>query len=159
VKTLELRRPREVGDLFRDAWAVFRSHAGLFIMLSAAVAIPAGLIVEGIGQGMLTNSYDSSPSPLDQLIPAFVRLVVVGPIITAICIYALREVAVSQPPAAGQVLVAGFEAFTPLFAVAFAPLFAVAFTPFLAGGFAPISALRACVARARTRARRQPSAY
>ena len=116
MKTLELRRPREVGDLFRDAWAVFRNHAGLFLMLSAAVAIPAGVIVEGIGQGMLTSSYDSSPSPLDQLIPAFVGLLVVGPIITAICIYALREIAVSQRPAAGQVLVAGFEAFTPLFA-------------------------------------------
>jgi hypothetical protein len=116
VKTLELRRPREVGDLFRDAWAVVWSQASLFIVVSAAVAIPAGVIVEGIGQGMLTSSYDSSPSPLDQVIPVFVGLLVVGPIITAICIYALREVAAGARPAAGQVLVAGFEAFTPLFA-------------------------------------------
>ena len=116
MKTLELRRPREVGELFRDALAVFRSHASLFIVLSAAVAIPAGVIVQGIGQGMLTSSYDSSPSLLDPLIPTFVGLLVVGPIITAICIYALREVAAGGRPAAGQVLVAGFEAFTPLFA-------------------------------------------
>lgn len=116
MKTLELRRARAVGELFRDALAVFRGHAWLFIVLSAAVAIPAGVIVEGIGQDMLTSSYDTSRSLLDQLIPALVGLLVVGPIITAICIYALREVAAGGQPAAGRVLVAGFEAFTPLFA-------------------------------------------
>jgi hypothetical protein len=40
---------------------------------------------------------------------------VVTPIITAICIYALQSIAEGQRPSAGQVLVAGFEAFTPLF--------------------------------------------
>jgi hypothetical protein len=116
VTRLELRRPRDVGELFRNAWAVFAGHAGLFVLLSAAVAIPAELIVEGIGQEKLTSGYDSSPSATDQVVPAIVGVLVVSPIVTAICIYALRDIAGGQRPAAGEVLVAGFEAFTPLFA-------------------------------------------
>jgi len=44
-----------------------------------------------------------------------VGFLVVTPIITAISIYALQSIADGQRPSAGQVFVAGFEAFTPLF--------------------------------------------
>ena len=116
MNLLELRRPRTAGELFRDVWAAFASHAGLFVLLSAAVAIPAEVIVEGIGQSKLTSGYDSSPSAADQIVPALVGVLVVSPIISAICIYALHAIAAGQRPAAGEVFVAGFEAFTPLFA-------------------------------------------
>jgi hypothetical protein len=115
VSGLELRRTRDVGALFGDALAVFRAHAWLFITLSAAVVIPAELIVEGVGLGMLTSSYDSSPPLVEALMPTLVGLLVVTPIIAAICIYALHQIAAGERPSAGQVLVAGFEAFTPLF--------------------------------------------
>ena len=113
---IELRRPRDVGGLFRDSFAVYRSHALLFIAVSAAVVVPVGLIVEGIGMEMLTSSYDSSPSIAEAAVPAVVEFLVVTPIIAAICIYALDAMAGGERPRAGQVLVAGFEAFTPLFA-------------------------------------------
>ncbi len=113
---LELRRPRDVGALFHDALAVFGSHVWLFILLSAAVAVPAELIVEGIGLEMLTSSYDSSPPLAQGVIPTVVQFLVVTPIIAAICIYALHEIAAGERPSPGGVFVAGFEAFTPLFA-------------------------------------------
>jgi hypothetical protein len=116
VTKLELRRQREVGALFRDALAVFGRHWILFVALSAAVVVPAELIVEGIGMGMLTSSYDSSPGVAEVVIPTIVEFLVVTPIIAAICIYALQRIAEGERPSAGQVLVAGFEAFTPLFA-------------------------------------------
>jgi hypothetical protein len=116
VTRLELRRPRDVGTLFRDALAVFGGHVWLFILLSAAVAVPAELIVEGIGLEMLTSSYDSSPPLAQGLIPTVVQFLVVTPIIAAICIYALHEIAAGERPSPGRVFVAGFEAFTPLFA-------------------------------------------
>ena len=116
MSSLELRRPRDVGGLFRDALAVFGRHAWLFIALSAAVVIPAELIVEGIGLEMLTSSYDDSPSIAEAAIPTIVEFLVVTPIIAAICIYALHQIAGNERPSAGQVFVAGFEAFTPLFA-------------------------------------------
>jgi hypothetical protein len=65
---------------------------------------------------MLTSSYDSTPAIADTVIPAIVEFLVITPIIAAICIYALHQIADGERPSAGQVLVAGFEAFTPLFA-------------------------------------------
>jgi hypothetical protein len=116
VNTVELRRQRDVGALFRDSLAVFGRHFWLFVAVSAVVVIPAELIVEGIGLEMLTSSYDDSPSLAEAAVPTVVEFLVVTPIIAAICIYALHEIAAGQRPRAGQVLIAGFEAFTPLFA-------------------------------------------
>ena len=104
-----------MGALFRDALAVFGRHARLFILLSAAVVVPADLIVEGVGLEMLTSSYDSSPTLAEAAVPTIVEFLVVTPIIAAICIYALHTIAEGERPRAGAVLVAGFEAFTPLF--------------------------------------------
>lgn len=116
MSELELREQRDVGALFRDALAVFGRHFWLFITLSAAVVIPAELIVEGIGLEMLTSSYDASPSLAEAAVPTIVEFLVVTPIIAAICIYALHQIAAGERPRAGEVFVAGFEAFTPLFA-------------------------------------------
>jgi hypothetical protein len=115
VSGLELRRPRDVGALFADALSVFGRHLWLFILLSAAVVVPADLIVQGVGLEMLTSSYDESPDVAETLVPAIVEFLVVVPIIAAICIYALHQIAASERPPAGEVFVAGFEAFTPLF--------------------------------------------
>jgi hypothetical protein len=116
VSRLQLREQREVGRLFSDALSVYGRYFWLFIFLSAAVVIPADLIVQGIGLEMLTSSYDESPTVAELLIPTIVEFLVVTPIIAAICIYALHQIAASERPSAGQVFVAGFEAFTPLFA-------------------------------------------
>jgi hypothetical protein len=115
VNQLQLQQPRDVGGLFGDSLRVFIPHAWLFILLSAAVVIPVEIIVEGIGLEMLTSSYDESPPLAESIAPTVVGFLVVTPIITAISIYALQSIAEGQRPSAGQVFVAGFEAFTPLF--------------------------------------------
>jgi hypothetical protein len=115
VNQLQLQQPRDVGGLFGDSLRVFIPHAWLFILLSAAVVVPVEIIVEGIGLEMLTSSYDESPPLVESIAPTVVGFLVVTPIITAICIYALQSIAEGERPSAGQVLVAGFEAFTPLF--------------------------------------------
>lgn len=113
---LQLRQVRDVGALFRDALTVFGRHAWLFIALSAAVVVPAELIVEGVGLEMFTSGYDNSPTLAEAAVPTIVEFLVITPIIAAICIYALHTIAEGQRPRAGGVFVAGFEAFTPLFA-------------------------------------------
>lgn len=95
---------------------MFGRHAWLFIALSAAVVVPAELIVEGVGLEMFTSGYDNSPTLAEAAVPTIVEFLVVTPIIAAICIYALHTIAEGQRPRAGGVFVAGFEAFTPLFA-------------------------------------------
>jgi hypothetical protein len=116
VTQLPLRRPRDVGALFSDTLSVYRSQIWLFIALSAAVVVPVDLIVRGIGLEMLTSSYDSTPALAEAIVPTVVEFLVVTPIIAAICIYALHAILGKERPAAGAVFVAGFEAFTPLFA-------------------------------------------
>ena len=106
---LQLRQQRDVGALFRDAFAVFGRHALLFILLSAAVVVPAELIVEGVGMEMLTSGYYSSPSVAETAIPTIVEFLVVTPIIAAICIYALHEIAAGERPSPGGVFVAAGE--------------------------------------------------
>jgi hypothetical protein len=115
VNQLQLRQPRDVGGLFGDALRVFAGHAWLFILVSAAVVVPVEIAVEGIGLEMLTGAYDESPPLVQSIAPTVVGFLVITPIITAICIYALQSIAGGERPSAGQVLVAGFEAFTPLF--------------------------------------------
>ena len=112
---LRLAQPRDVGALFRDSLATFFRHAGVFVLLSAAVVVPVHVVVEGIGMEMLTGPYEDSPSVAEAAVPTIVGFLVVAPIITAICIHALRSIAAGEKIGAGQAFVSGFEAFTPLF--------------------------------------------
>ena len=112
---LELRRPRDINALFGDALRAYRSHAGTFLLVSAAIIIPAELIVSGVGLRQFTGPYDDSPSVAETIIPTAVSFLVIAPLITATCIYALRDLAAGQPPRAGQAITAGFEAFRPIF--------------------------------------------
>jgi len=115
VNQLQLREARDVVALFREPLRVFLGHARLFILLSAAVVIPVEVVVEGIGLEMLTSSYDESPPLVESAVPTVIGFLVMTPIITAICIHALHSIAAGAHPSPGQVFVAGFEAFTPLF--------------------------------------------
>ncbi len=88
---LTLARPRDITALFRDSLRVYFRHAGTFILLSAVVIVPVHLIVEGIGLDMLTGPYDDSPPITESVVPTVVGFLVVMPLVTAICIYALQS--------------------------------------------------------------------
>jgi hypothetical protein len=115
VNRLTLAQPRDITALFRDSLRVYLRHAWTFILLSAAVIVPVHVVVEGIGLERLTGSYDATPPIAETVVPTLVAFLVVMPIVTAICIHALRSIANGERPSAGQALVSGFEAFTPLF--------------------------------------------
>lgn len=112
---LQLEQPRDITGLFRDSLGVYFRNAGVFVALSAAVVAPVHLVVEGIGLEMLTGPYDDSPTLSEAAVPTVVDFLVVSPIVTAICIFALRSVAAGQRIGARQAFISGFEAFTPLF--------------------------------------------
>jgi hypothetical protein len=112
---IQLERPRNISALFADSLGVYFRHALVFIALSAAVVVPVHLVVLGVGLEQLTATYDESPSAGEAAVPTVVGFLVIAPLITAICIHALRAVAHGGRPSAGQSFVAGFEAFTPLF--------------------------------------------
>ena len=116
TRPLDLQRPRDVTTLFGDTLRTLLARPGTFLALSAAIVIPAELVVEGIGLEALTAPYERSPSPASIVIPSLVGFLVVAPLVTATSIHALRSVAEGTPLAAGAALTAGFEAFVPLFA-------------------------------------------
>ena len=112
---IELERPRDVGALLRDSLTVYLRHFGTFLALGALVVVPSELIVSGVGLEQLSSDYDSTPSFAEAAIPAAVSYLVVGPLITAICIHALRSVAGGGSPGAREAIVNGFESFSPIF--------------------------------------------
>jgi hypothetical protein len=115
ARRLALDQPRDVATLFRDALGVYGAHILAFIAIGAVIVVPVQVIVSGIGLEQITAPYDSSPAPAEAIIPTAVNFLVIAPLITAICIHALNSVAAGEGPAAGRAIVAGFEAFTPLF--------------------------------------------
>jgi hypothetical protein len=120
----QLEQPRDVGALLRDSFRIYLRHFGTFLALGALVVVPSQVIVGGIGLEQLTADYDdTSPSWAETSIAAAVAYLVVAPLITAICIHALRSVAGGGSPGAREAIVKGFEAFTPIF---FAVLLAAA---------------------------------
>jgi hypothetical protein len=112
---IELERPRDAGALLRDSFVVYTRHFWTFLALGALVVVPAELIVSGIGLDELSSDYDSTPSVAEAVIPAAVSYLVVAPLITAICVYALQSVAAGGTPRAREAIVKGFEQFSPIF--------------------------------------------
>ena len=112
---IELDRPRDAGGLLRDSLVVYIRHFWTFLALGALVVVPSELIVGGVGMEQLTSGYDSSPSFAEAAIPSIVSYLVVAPLITAICVYALRSVADGGSPGAREAVVNGFESFSPIF--------------------------------------------
>jgi hypothetical protein len=115
VSWLELRRPRDISALFGDALRAYWRHAGAFLLVSATIVIPADLIVRGVGMHQLSGPYDDSPTLPETLVPGALSFLVVAPLVTATCIYALRDVAAGTRPRAGRALASGLEAFRPIF--------------------------------------------
>jgi hypothetical protein len=112
---IDLERPRDTGALLRDALSVYLRHFWTFVAIGAIVIVPSELIVSGVGLEQLSADYDSTPRLAEAAIPGAVSFLVVAPLITAICVFALRSVAAGDPPRAREALVKGFELFTPLF--------------------------------------------
>jgi len=112
---IELERSRDAGALLRDSATVYLRHFWTFLALGALVVVPAEVIVGGVGLEQLSSGYDDSPSVAEAAIPAAVSYLVVGPLVTAICIHALRSVAAGGTTGAREAIVNGFESFSPIF--------------------------------------------
>jgi hypothetical protein len=114
---LELRRPREVGQLIGDGFSVWLRNFRAFFLISAAVVVPVELIVGGIGLGQFTAEYDSSPEAGEALIPRVTEFFVISPLVTAMSIYALLDIADGERPRAGAAIQRGLDVFAPLLLV------------------------------------------
>jgi len=114
---LDLNRPRDLGALISDAFALYRRWFGTFAVIGLVVVVPVELIVEGIGLGELTSGYDSTPTAEANAISALVLFFVVSPLITAMTVSAVVDIGGGREPDARRSIQAGLDVFTPLLGV------------------------------------------
>jgi len=112
---LDLGRPRDVGELFRDSLLLYARHFGLFLLIAASVVVPVKLVVSGIGLEELTSAYREDSSPVRTGIPTAVSFLVSTPLITAATAFALGTLAKGERPGSGRSLQAALDVFAPLF--------------------------------------------
>jgi hypothetical protein len=114
---VDLRRPRDVGALIGDAFAIYFREFRTFFVIALAVVMPVNVIVEGVGLGHLTADYDPSPGPAENLIPIISSFLLVAPLVNAMCIYALLDLADGERPSAWASIQRGLDVFAPLLVV------------------------------------------
>jgi hypothetical protein len=114
---LDLRRPRDVGGLIADGFNLYFREFRTFFVIAVAVVVPVELVVLGVGLGWFTSDYDSSPSVGENVIPLVTNFFVVAPLTSAMCIYALLDVADGRRPSAREAIQRGLDIFAPLLLV------------------------------------------
>jgi hypothetical protein len=114
---IDLRRPRDIGGLVSDGFGLYFREFRTFIAIAAAVVVPVQLIVSGAGLGELSGRYDAKPTIAEQLIPAAAQLLVIMPLTTAMCIYALLDLAEGKQPSVASSIQRGLDIFAPLLLV------------------------------------------
>ena len=112
---MDLGRPRDLRELFRDSLLLYGRHFGLFLLIAVAVVAPVQLVVSGIGLEELTSAYREDTSLARTGIPTAVSFLVATPLITVAIISALGALAKGERPGAGRSLQAALDVFTPLF--------------------------------------------
>ena len=114
---LDLQRTRDIGGLITDGFGIYFRNFGTFVAIAAAVVVPVHLIVAGIGLGELTSGYDDSPGAAQQVIPVLAAAFVIAPLTTAMCIYAMLDLADGRQPKIGATIQRGLDVFAPLLIV------------------------------------------
>lgn len=112
---LELARPREIGDLLRDALAVYVRHFPAVFLIAFAIVAPVQLIVSGIGLEELTATYREQDTTAEVLIPTVVSFLVIAPLMAAAMIHVLQRLGAAERPRAGGALQESLDFFTPVF--------------------------------------------
>ena len=120
---LDLGRPRQTGELLREALLVFFRQPLTLLGIGAAIVVPVEVVVLGIGLEQFSAPYSDKVSTAELSVSSGVSYFVVAPLVTAAMIKALADIAGGERARVSTSLQAGFDAFTPvLIAVGLAAL-------------------------------------
>jgi hypothetical protein len=111
----DLHRPRDLNALLSESVRLYRSHFWKFLAIGAVVVVPVYAAVFGIGLGQFKGGYDATTPAAAAPLPALVEALVVAPLVAAMALHAVREIAAGQSPGARRSIQAGLDAFTPVF--------------------------------------------
>ena len=123
---LDLTQPRELGRLFGDSLRIYFRHFGRFIAIGAAVVVPAEVIVSGIGLGQLSGGFDDKPPALSAVVPLALQTLVTTPLVVAMTVFLLLQLAGGNELSLRAAIQAGLEAFRPIFVPVIAMIACVA---------------------------------
>lgn len=106
----ELDRPRDLGELFRDGFALLAARPFAFIAVGLAFAAPIELIVFGIGLEQFTAPFKEKIEPVEAVVRLLTEYVLISPLVTLGC----ALLVVGAAPTAGRAIVRTVESSTPL---------------------------------------------
>jgi hypothetical protein len=113
---LDLRRPRNLGDLLSATFSLYGRHFPLFGAVAMIVVIPVVIVFYGILLGRL-GGYDPSPPLGDQWIANYGSLLIAVPLITAMHVSAVVDIGEGRHPTIESTLKAGLAVFAPVLGV------------------------------------------
>lgn len=105
MTTIDLTRPRDLGDILSACFGLYRHHFLVFATIALAVVVPLDVLTLGIVDGYLTD-YDGEFS-FGESGAAYtvVYYLIATPLITAGHVHAVMEIGAGRRPAAGASLV------------------------------------------------------
>jgi hypothetical protein len=115
AQALELNRPRDLGALLSDSFAVYRRHFWTLLAVAFVVVVPVHAIVLGVGLGQFSGGFDSTPAPASTLVPGLTRLLVVTPLVSVMMLDAVIAIAAGRRPGIASTIQAGLDAFGRVF--------------------------------------------
>lgn len=115
---IDLRRPRDLGALVVDGFRLYFRAFPTFLLITIAVVVPVQVIVGGFGLGQFTAEYDRASDPAEAGIAFASGVLVILPLVTAMCTYALLDIADGRKPRARSAIQRGLDVFAPLLGAA-----------------------------------------
>lgn len=113
---LDLGARRNLAQILDDAFGLYRTYARKLLPIAVGVVVPVDLAVSGIGLGELTSGYDRTPPNSVGVLQIFVSLLITTPLITAMVVHVVLDVARGEPVSARRAIRAGLEVFAPVLA-------------------------------------------
>jgi hypothetical protein len=114
-RRLDLDQPRTFGALLSETLGLYFRNFLRFVALGLAVIVPAEAIVSGVGLGMFGAGYSSHRPLAADLMPEVVQVLVTTPLIAAMTLFALLDLAAEQRPSARRAIQRGLDSFAAVF--------------------------------------------
>jgi hypothetical protein len=109
-----LQRDRTLGPLLDDAVGILRRHLGTALLLAAMVVVPVELLINGIGLGQLTSSYDDAPSNGAAVFSSLVAVLITTPLVMGMLVRLVLDDAAGEPVSASRCIRTGLDVFAAL---------------------------------------------
>jgi len=101
---LDLTRPRTLGELISETFAVFGRHSGVFMTVALLVVAPVTLLVEGVWGRALAEGPDAQAAPEVSVVAAALNALVVLPLVTAVHVLVVQAAAQGRDMDVGEAL-------------------------------------------------------